>query len=312
MPERNAVQADFPAGATAIHNQHGTAPGIHMNVPRRAGPRCHVFALPGVPAEMKPMWFESVAPAINALHGESRVIRHRRIKCFGVGESQLEAMLPDLIRRGREPSVGITVSDATITLRITATGANDAECDAALSETAEIIYEALGDLVFGEGEDELEDVVVRVLTERGQSVAVAEWATGGLLAEWLARASRGSSVFAGGLVLNGSRKSVGILQSIGHASYLPYEPKAAVAAGEAVRKSAMADFGIGVAAFPEEPDQADARVYISIATATETHNFHRNSAAHPAIRQALVAKQALNALRLLLLRQDSGDLLGRG
>ena len=56
------------------------------------------------------------------LLGEPRVIRHRRIKCFGAGESQLEQMLPDLIRRGREPSVGITVHEATITLRITAAG----------------------------------------------------------------------------------------------------------------------------------------------------------------------------------------------
>ena len=61
------------------------------------------------------MWTQSVEPALAAATGEARVIRHRRIKCFGVGESDLEQMLPDLIQRGRQPSVGITVSQATIT-----------------------------------------------------------------------------------------------------------------------------------------------------------------------------------------------------
>ena len=117
------------------------------------------------------MWAESVAPALNAARGEARVIRHRRIKCFGVGESHLEAMLPDLIRRGREPSVGITVSDATITLRITAAGTDDAACLTAMAPTLSIIQESLGTIVYGEEEDELEDVVVRLLAEHGQTVA---------------------------------------------------------------------------------------------------------------------------------------------
>jgi nicotinamide-nucleotide amidase len=305
MPERNAVQADFPVGSTAIHNQHGTAPGIRLVVERPAAAACQIFALPGVPAEMKPMWHDSVALAIHAAQGESRVIRHRRIKCFGVGESQLEAMLPDLIRRGREPTVGITVSDATITLRITASGANEAECEAAIAPTVAIIYESLGQLIFGEEEEELEDVVVRLLRQQNKTVAVAEWATGGLLANWLTEASNKATVFAGGLVLNGERKSVGILQSIGHASYLPDESKAATAAAVAVKRSAGADYGIGVAAFPSEPDRPDAHVYVSIATPDRTRKLRFGSASHPAIRQARTAKQALNALRLILLGQES-------
>ena len=91
------------------------------------------------------------------------MIRHRRIKCFGVGESDLEAMLPDMIRRKREPLVGITVSGATITLRITASGPNDAACQRAMEPTIAQIREMLGVLVFGEEDDELEHAVVRLL-----------------------------------------------------------------------------------------------------------------------------------------------------
>ena len=200
MPERNAVQADFPLGATPIPNEFGTAPGIELRIVNSPSASCTVFALPGVPAEMKPMWTSWVAPAIGRLQGVARVIRHRRIKCFGVGESQLEAMLPDLIRRGREPTVGITVSDATITLRITASGVSDAACHAAMEPTVDVIRQALGTLVFGEGDDELEDVVVRLLAERGQTLAVAELATGGLVADWLrAAATPGANVLAIGV-----------------------------------------------------------------------------------------------------------------
>ena len=111
----------------------------------------------------------SVAPAISALAASARVIRHRRIKCFGVGESQLEAMLPDLIRRGREPSVGITVSDATITLRITAAGDDDAACQAAMEPTVATSFaNALGTIVFGEEDDELEHVVAAAAARAGQ------------------------------------------------------------------------------------------------------------------------------------------------
>ena len=130
MPERNKVQALFPRGSRVVPNPEGTAPGIDLTVPRSCGPACRVFALPGVPAEMFTMWKDTVAPAIAATQPSKRVICHRRIKCFGVGESDLEAMLPDMIRRKREPLVGITVHGATITLRITASGPNETACAA--------------------------------------------------------------------------------------------------------------------------------------------------------------------------------------
>jgi nicotinamide-nucleotide amidase len=307
MPERNAVQADFPLGAMPIRNEYGTAPGIQMRIPRAGGTASLVFALPGVPAEMMPMWAESVAPSILAARGEARAIRHRRIKCFGVGESQLEAMLPDLIRRGREPSVGITVSDATITLRITAAGPDDAACLEAMAPTLAIIQESLGTIAFGEEEDELEDVIVRLLAERSQTVAVAEWATGGMIAEWLTRAAAANFVFAGGVVLRGLQQMQRVLGSDELSGAKPEDSVVATAASEAVKRVTGADYAIGVAAFPAHPDRPDAHVYVSIATPERTRRMRFGCAAHPAIRQARAAKQALNALRLILLGRDVVD-----
>jgi len=295
MPERNCVQADFPAGAVPIHNPHGTAPGIEMSVPREDGKRCTVFALPGVPAELIEMWEATVAPRVTQLRPEPRVIRHRRIKCFGVGESAMEAMLPDLISRSREPRVGITVSDATITLRITATATDEVTCFASMEPTVAEIADALGTLVFGEEDDELEHVVTRLLVEQGKTLAVAEWATDGLIAEWLAaQAPTGTPLVSAMLV--GPGEAVGV--------EIPHSSEFAMKLAESVRQKSGADVGLGVGAFPPDATGADAHVYAALAFRDGTRKCRFPCAAHPAIVRSRTAKQALNALRLALLSKE--------
>ena len=140
MPPQNELQAMFPAGSRVVQNPHGTAPGIDLEVPRDGRTPCRVICLPGVPAEMVEMWHDSVGATIGGfVGGGRRVIRRRRIHCFGAGESQIESMLPDLIRRGRQPTVGITASKATITLRIAAEGETEEECFAAMEPTVATI-----------------------------------------------------------------------------------------------------------------------------------------------------------------------------
>jgi nicotinamide-nucleotide amidase len=201
MPPANVIQAQFPEGAQAIPNPHGTAPGIDMVIPRAVGKPARVFCLPGVPAEMKEMWTASVAPAIQSLLGVTRVIAHYRLKCFGVGESDLEAMLPDLIARDRYPLVGITVHQATITLRITAAGETPEAARAAMAPTIKTIQECLGDLVFGEEDEELQDVVCRRLRQRHETLAVVEWGTAGTIATWLSHSQEAAGAFEGGLII---------------------------------------------------------------------------------------------------------------
>ncbi len=302
MPERNAVQADFPVGSIQIPNPHGTAPGIEMHVEGGSG-KCAVFALPGVPAEMHEMWQATVAPVIAKLQPEPRVTRHRSIRCFGIGESQLEAMLPDLVARGRIPRVGITASDATITLRITASGRDEQECLLAMEPTAAIIYEKLGQLIYGEDTEGLEHVVIRLLEERNQTLAIAEWATEGLIERWLEEASEGNQTYLGSRAI-GSKQDV---QQLAGMNALPadFEPDSAATAkmlAEAVREEYGSDFGLGVAAYPVYTENPDSHLHVSVATAEQTHQLRFGCASHPAIKLARSAKQALNALRLHLLK----------
>jgi nicotinamide-nucleotide amidase len=212
MPESNRRQAMFPHGSRIIPNPDGTAPGIDMDVVAAGGHRSRVFALPGVPSEMKTMWEATVQPALLRLCPDAATIVHRRIKCFGAGESAIEALLPDLIRRGREPLVGITAHEATITLRITARAADTAACAALIAPTETVIRQCLGDLVYGVEDDEVEDAVIRLLHDRGLSLATCEIGTTGRVAELLAEAQRREAAtrptdagsprgFVGGLVL---------------------------------------------------------------------------------------------------------------
>ena len=295
MPERNQVQADFPIGSTPIHNPHGTAPGIEMQIARSGPGTCKLFALPGVPAEMQEMWQATVAQRIHELRPEPRVIRHRRIKCFGMGESQLEAMLPDLIRRDREPRVGITASDATITLRITAAGRDEQACWEAIEPTVDIIYQQLGNLIFGEEEEELQHVVVRLLKQQKLTLAVADWATEGLLLQWLQEASGDTGVLKSSPPISSPQ----LFDSM----TTPFEnhtAKATTALAEKVRQDNGAHVGLALGAYPPEIQSSSAQVCVALSLPDNKYKMHFSCAAHPAIIKSRTAKQALNALRLKL------------
>jgi nicotinamide-nucleotide amidase len=203
-PESNRRQALFPRGSRIIANPEGTAPGIDLDLRRRSSAGgARVFALPGVPGEMRTMWQATVGPAILAMLPGAGTIRFRRIKCFGAGESAIEAMLPDLVRRGREPLVGITAHEATITLRIAARGRDAADCERSIAPTEAVIRECLGGIVYGTEDDEIEDAALAALATAGATLATVEIGSlgqiAGLLAAAAARGPEGR--FCGGVVL---------------------------------------------------------------------------------------------------------------
>jgi len=197
MPERNRTQAWFPKGSSVLPNPVGTAPGIWMEVPRAGRGPCFVAALPGVPSEMRRMFHDQVRPR---LPDSGLLIRRARIHSFGLGEAQVDEVLGDVTARGRDPEVGITAHQATITLRINARGATEAECERKIAETRAVIETRLGRYVFGTEDEDLEHAVLKLLRARGRTLAVIESGTHGALATKLAALDNGHH-FRQGLVL---------------------------------------------------------------------------------------------------------------
>ena len=210
MPESNRRQALFPDGSCPIENPDGTAPGIAVSLPASDGwgdgHGCVVYVLPGVPAEMRRMWNETVSIELKKGKGSKKVLQHRRLKCFGAGESAIEEMLPGLIERGHDPTVGITAHEATITLRISAWADDQDSCMKKIFATENMIREKLGQLVYGEEDDEVEDAAGAALIAASASLATIEAGTAGRVAALFAQAADRrqigtASFFRGGLVL---------------------------------------------------------------------------------------------------------------
>ncbi len=206
MPERNSVQAQFPIGSEAIFNARGTAPGIWM----RMG-ECQIAAMPGVPSEMYGMFESQIEPRLAALGLGGGVLVQRKINTFGLGESAIEEKLLDLTKRGHVPEVGITVSDAVVSLRILARAPSLAEAQAQIAPVERTVRERLGSLVFGLDEEELQGTVAELLATKRQSLATAEGVTAGLVAERLGSVPGISAWFRGGIVAYDNRLKVELL-----------------------------------------------------------------------------------------------------
>lgn len=278
-PDSNRRQAMFPKGSRVIANPNGTAPGIDLTV-GDAARRSRVFALPGVPAEMKPMWTAAVAPALAAMQPEAATILQQCIKCFGAGESAIEAMLPDLIRRGRDPLVGITAHEATITLRIAARGRTEAECRAKITATEAVIHDCLGPLVFGVGDDELEDAA---LTAAGGTLGVCEAGTGGVATALLGQAEA-------------RRRERGLHQVFVGAAVTPGSSLGAAAAAARARREFAAEVGLGIGGIAATADGRRV-VQVAVETATGTTEVEHVLGGGPSLAITRAAKTAIDLVR---------------
>lgn len=291
MPERNVVQAMFPEGSLPLSNPRGTAPGIYVEIPRAGRLPCKIAAMPGVPSEMKPMFRDEVLPRIVSPEVAGRVIRHARINCFGLGESAFEELLGDVTARNRDPEVGITVHEATITLRIVAEGTTIAECEEKIADTRNIIHQRLGSYVFGEEDEDLQHAVVRLLNDRQQTLATAEIGTGGLVAYRLSEIAEYKQSYRGGTI------GVPGALSVRHAVREEAETLA-----RNCREKYAADYGLAVGTVSLADETGTPITFVALAGNGGVQSHEINLLGDPAIVRSRLAKSALNLLRLQLLK----------
>jgi nicotinamide-nucleotide amidase len=242
MAAKNEIQACLPAGAKALPNNRGTAPGIRAESDGKL-----FFAMPGVPAEMKRMFAESVLPELGRFAGGQAVVV-RKLRCFGAGESTIAQQLGAIMKRGRNPLINCTVHLGVITIHVVAT-AEDAETAERMAlKDEKSLRQTLGELVYGTADQSLAEVVGQRLAGKGKSVAVAESCTGGLISKLITDIPGASAYFKRGWVTysNDAKSSeLGVPAEL-IARHGAVSEQVAREMAQAARRKARTDFAIGI------------------------------------------------------------------
>lgn len=197
MAPSNLRQADVPEGATTIDNPRGTAPGLVLEAEGKK-----IFAVPGVPTEMKGMLESTVLPTLSELAGQG-VLFSRVLKAAGVGESDLANRIDAIIRNldtQDGPKIALLASPGEVKIRISVKAPDRDQGLAAIHPVEQEIISVLGPIVFGADADTLESVTVRLLRDRSLTLAVAESFTGGHLISRLVDVPGVSEVLKAGYV----------------------------------------------------------------------------------------------------------------
>ncbi|MEX2457828.1 MAG: competence/damage-inducible protein A [Actinomycetota bacterium] len=263
MPESNLRQALVPAGGRYIVPERGTAPGL---ICQHEGTR--VYAVPGVPAEMKEMLTGGILPELAELAGPATIVS-RVLKVTGMAESHLAEALDDLFQGSTNPTVAYLASSGEVKVRLTAKAASRAEADALIEPLAEEVARRLGDRVYSTDDEILEHVVGRLLKSHELRLACAESLTGGSLGARLTSAPGSSAFFVGSAVVyteDAKREVLGVSRETLEGPGVVSEACAIEMARGAQRLFA-ADIAVGltgVAGPDPHGDEAPGRVWVAI------------------------------------------------
>ena len=322
-PAKTTVETFVPEGALVFLNATGTAPGLAMEVgsgvwglgsgnpqmreqsppdpgARTPNPRWLVM-LPGPPRELRPMFDDSVVPLLKREFAGA-VFICRTLRSTGIGESRVQEMveidLQPLANRGLE--VGYCARPGAVDVRLTAGGP---AADGLVRAGAGVVQKILGESIFGFDDDEIENVVVSLLAERGKTLALAESCTGGCLAQRVTDVPGASAAFLGGVVSYANSAKV---------KFLGVRPETLAANGavsEAVAREMAAgaraefgsDFALAVTGIAGPgggtPEKPVGLVFIALACAAGVEVKRHSNVWERATFKQVTATQGLEMLR---------------
>lgn len=241
MTKNNEKQAMMPEGSVIFDNNAGTAPGCAIEDLERGK---IIIMLPGPPFEMKRMFEESVVPYL--LKFTDKRFVSINVNIFGMGESEVESKLKDLMDSSVNPTVAPYCGDGEVRLRVTASGQSEKECRKMCLEMIDRIRKTdVGACIYGL-DTTLAEQVVKSFAEAGKTLATAESCTGGLIAKRITDISGSSAMFGYGAVTYANEAKIKLLsvspETLEKHGAVSPETAAEMAAG--VRKLSGADVGI--------------------------------------------------------------------
>jgi len=304
----NEDQALVPRSCTVIQNNHGTAPGFLFERNGR-----HLVAMPGVPFEMKAMVENQVLPLF-AAKASGLVIRHRTLKTTGIGESFLAEQIGD-VGTLFGPDDGMTLAflpgPTGTRLRITVRAKNADEADKKIELVEHRIRSKAGKFVYATGDEELEEVVGRLLQERHLILAVAESCTGGLIADRITNVPGSSNYFERSYVTYSNESK---LADLGIASSLllhhgAVSREVAEAMAACARTKSNSDIGLSTTGIAGPSGGSEEKpvglVWIGYSDRTGTLALRFNFGDNRRRTKERAAQAALELLRRKLLKIDS-------
>jgi nicotinamide-nucleotide amidase len=258
MPENNLRQADVPVGATTIPQMPGTAPGLVCPLTVDGVDKV-IYAVPGVPHEMREMMLGTVLDDLRRRGGDASVIRSRVLRTWGYGESAIAETLAhrvDALDESGHATIAFQASGIEgIKVRITTKAPDEAAAEAIIAAEETLIRELLGDYIFGIDDESMETVVLKMLRGRGLSFAAAENLTGGILSSRMTALDPGMDIFRGATIApHGTNEN---------ALTLAGEDRALAAASHA-REMIGTDIGIAALAPPEGEDHPPGTVFVAV------------------------------------------------
>jgi len=242
LTENNRRQAEIPAGATALPNPHGTAPGFV--VLRRDGR--FIAALPGVPHEMRVMLNDVLMPWLQQHYALRGGIVTRTLRTVGLPESELDRRIDDLFRTSVNPKIAVLAHRGfRVDVKLMAKVEERDAADALLAPLERDVRQRLGEHIYGVDDERLEERVVAELLARHRRLAVAESCTGGALADAIVSVPGASAVFLGGVVAYANAVKTRLLGVV--SKTLDEQGAVSAATAEAMAEGALQTFGSDIA-----------------------------------------------------------------
>lgn len=273
----NQKQALLPAGCGVIPNPIGTACGFTLSLGK-----CRCFFLPGVPAEMKRMFEETLLPLLKGESG-GRVAITRTFRVFGLSEAALEPLLKEVEQPERGIGIAYCVDFPQIEVKLRGSGEDRALLQERMQEAERKVREILREWIVAEEGETIDTVVARLLRERGKTLSLAESCTGGMIASRITDLPGSSAYFLEGAVTYSNAAKVRLLgvpeETIREHGAVSTETAIAMATG--MRRAAGSDLSLavtGVAGPGESEAKPAGTVHIALADAngcdSRLYRFH--------------------------------------